>query len=1051
MKRAPLSPLTAIVTLTLCYICLIQPAAAQDACDLLETHCRAKCGNPLIFPFRETCQTFGLSNSIRYCKTSWNCTCSPSEIGLTAHSDLIATTGGSCESDPCSYNWRTLVKGSTKWCAGCGNNCAAGVPASPEDGFQESCISQSGLCVTSAACGALSMCSQWRDEYCCKPDSPYDCDGCDAPTPIPTPEPTSQPTPRPTSQPTLQPTPRPTPQPTTRPECVPCLDGFGFKGSAEWCSCCANDCLNSKQSCIANDGFCSTRCLVAEYGCTPMPTPNPTPNPTPEPTPMPTSQPTNQPTSQPTNQPTHEPTSFPTSMPTREPTPEPTPNPTPQPTVQPTHQPTHQPTLNPTPQPTPQPTPVPTGLPTANPTAPTCGTCTALNSDQSACEPTCNEVTGCVEAFCGVGVSCTSYVSGWGGVGNTTCYSFASDGARKCRYRGGCALATELQYCFGEGAPALKTLATCGDFRCKRPGSCVPLTPEATSDDLADVCYVNWESAGCGESQGCSPAGLCEVRPTTAAPTGVPPTPGPTVDPTVPTAPPTGPGGFDPAACEAAVGVCRVSGVAVQPEEVTIPLGSSSISVPPGTWEPNSGSADTLVLLLEEIATSAGQRSAGIESSVVLSASLSRAASFRDEVTVCFDADRDASRGDLCLASTQDIRAPEWTCEPGELVEAASSADQLCGTSDHFTFFALGSRDALTGTGTPATDAPSTMSNAMGVPSGGEDGGLDSATLAGIVIGVIALLLLCCIGTYLVVRTRQRRRRNVVFMPGAGDEPDSEVMVQFDPDTGDAIVVPSKPGSRINLHGSTGSGAAARRPTGGSSGIFVDDDAAGRVDRPRRMTSDRREINTMMREGVAHRLGVAPGDVEASADISEATQEKLAAKLTAMAEREEARRALGEGVSARRSSVQSQRSSRRAAKMARLRQAREDAARAQAELAAAEASAAADASEVSARRPAPAVPARVPPASSDDASATEYAPVPAKKRRSSRRVVKAEPIAREEVLSGSASSGDSEQRDGGAEGGDRLGKLSSLAVPGRTRAQLMRQTFSEATAKSSRD
>jgi len=155
-------------------------------------------------------------------------------------------TQGVCPST-CSQSFG--VAGSQHWCDCCG--CNSG-------GFKQACINDSGYCSTK--CVGHS--------------------GCPSSTPFPTPFPTPSPTPAPT--------PSNSPVPTPMSVCPStCSQSFGVVGSAHWCNCCGCDHGGSKQACMANDGFCTTRC-AGHAGC-PAPPPSPqTAMPTPQPTPQPT-------------------------------------------------------------------------------------------------------------------------------------------------------------------------------------------------------------------------------------------------------------------------------------------------------------------------------------------------------------------------------------------------------------------------------------------------------------------------------------------------------------------------------------------------------------------------------------------------------------------------------------------------------------------------------------------------------------------------------------------------------------------------------------------
>lgn len=286
---------------------------ALDYCDQLEKECWKQCGQPLIFPFRKTCQT-GVDSGVSQCYTPPGCVCNiPENLRNTARYGDRPTQ---CQERTCDgIAWSSLIQGSLDWCEACGDDC---------NGYQNNCIARSQFCQSNAGCGLLTMCIPWRQEMCRL--GKYSGRTCDV-TPVP---PTAQPTMWPTAEPTLQPTPWPTAEPTLQPTQSPTL----------------------------------------------QPTPQPTPWPTAQPTQQPTAQPTMWPTEQPTIWPTEQPTPWLTPQPTMwltaEPTPQPTVWPTPQPTLwltaQPTMWPTAQPTLWPTPQPIMSPTAAPTVQPTIVPT-----------------------------------------------------------------------------------------------------------------------------------------------------------------------------------------------------------------------------------------------------------------------------------------------------------------------------------------------------------------------------------------------------------------------------------------------------------------------------------------------------------------------------------------------------------------------------------------------------------------------------------------------------------------------------------------------------------
>jgi hypothetical protein len=48
--------------------------------------------------------------------------------------------------------------------------------------------------------------------------------------------------------------------------CTACDVNFGIPGTSTWCGCCFNNCGGNRAACV-NNGFCSSRCREARYGC----------------------------------------------------------------------------------------------------------------------------------------------------------------------------------------------------------------------------------------------------------------------------------------------------------------------------------------------------------------------------------------------------------------------------------------------------------------------------------------------------------------------------------------------------------------------------------------------------------------------------------------------------------------------------------------------------------------------------------------------------------------------------------------------------------------
>jgi hypothetical protein len=305
-----------IILVAFYYITSTRSQANIDACDLLEQECWRQCGQPLIFPFAESCRP-SIDNGIAQCYTPSGCTCIiPPELRTN---DAGTPTITHCEQRPCSrYYWPTLIPGSINWCQACGYDC---------DGNQANCITQNQFCLSNAGCGKLQMCSRWREERCRLGDfGGITCDEME-PTPRPTSKPTLSPTQRPTPNATPQPTPRPTPSITPYPTLFPTL----------------------------------------RPTITSTPTAPPTKTPTHSPTKTPTQSPTKTTTDSPTQTPTESPTKTTTDSPTQTPTESPTKTTTDSPTQTPTHSPTTSLTQAPTQMPPFGTTMAPTQMPTPPP------------------------------------------------------------------------------------------------------------------------------------------------------------------------------------------------------------------------------------------------------------------------------------------------------------------------------------------------------------------------------------------------------------------------------------------------------------------------------------------------------------------------------------------------------------------------------------------------------------------------------------------------------------------------------------------------------------
>jgi len=138
-----------------------------------------------------------------------------------------------------------------------------------------------------------------------------------------------------------------------------------------------------------------------------------------------------------------------------------------------------------------------------------CATC----SGTGACVSDCNSFTCFQDSSCSSPILCDNIIAGWDLTNAEKCMRFDQNADGRCKKDTvGCAASNDYDHCdiqTGSTPNPLVEVQSCVSAGCQRIGACQRGQSVTDNDELAEICYVNYEAGNCPPDQVCDPTGAC--------------------------------------------------------------------------------------------------------------------------------------------------------------------------------------------------------------------------------------------------------------------------------------------------------------------------------------------------------------------------------------------------------------------------------------------------------------------------------------------------------------------------------------------------------------